>query len=273
MISAMTRPRPSPIGIARARSNFDGLTALEHVEGGELAGLLDAQPGLQQQLQQRPVPERFDLAGTRRRVVRACANCALGVLPVAQCQRPDRRHGPLEVEHGGLLAADLPAPRLVEPDADEVATLQRHRRRRQPGERRAGLSRPHADVREEAADVDKPLVRGQPIPLDKVRLAALHLPGAADRVWDERQQVLAPNVARAAHLGVILIEESPQVLERVVLVARGGIHVADPLRVGLQVELVHRSEALRDTGAGDQFGRRQPPAPQPPLGALLGCAV
>ena len=26
MISAMTRPRPSPIGMTRARSNFDGLT-------------------------------------------------------------------------------------------------------------------------------------------------------------------------------------------------------------------------------------------------------
>jgi hypothetical protein len=116
-------------------------------------------------------------------------------------------------------------------------------------------------------------VRGQPIALYKVRLASLHLPGAGDRVWDERQQVLAPNIAGAAHLGVVLVEESPQVLERVVLVARGGIDIADPLRVGLQVELVYRSEALRDTGAGDQLGRRQPPAPQPPLGALLGRAV
>jgi hypothetical protein len=119
MIAAITRPRPSPIGITRARSNFDGLTAaivdptvglaaLEDVPRRELAGVLDPQPRLQDQLEQLPVPEGVDLARPRRRIVRSVGERLLGVLPGPQGQRSDPRDRAIEVEHRGLLAAGLP---------------------------------------------------------------------------------------------------------------------------------------------------------------------
>lgn len=107
----------------------------------------------------------------------------------------------------------------------------------------------------------------------EMRLAALDAPRQRDRVRDEREQVLAPDVGRAAHPGVALVEERPQVRERVVLVSDGGVDVADPLRIGLQIELVRRSKPLWDSRPGDQLSRRQPPPPQAPLGAVLGRAI
>ena len=62
-------------------------------------------------------------------------------------------------------------------------------------------------------------------------------------------------------------------LQRVVLLTRRGVDVADPLRVGLQVELMRRAEPLRDPRRGDQFPRRQSPAAHPALRALLWCAA
>jgi hypothetical protein len=189
-----------------------GLAALEDVERRQLAGLLDPKPGLQQQLEQRPVPERVNLARPRQRVARRGRERPLGVLPAPQRQRADGRHGALEVEHGGRLAAGLSAAGLLEPDADEVVALERHRRRRERSEGRAGLGRPDADISEEAADVDQPLMRGQAILVGQAWLAALHFAGAGDRVRNERQQVLAPHVRRPRQLGIALIEERPQVL-------------------------------------------------------------
>jgi hypothetical protein len=42
-----------------------GQVALEDVQRGQLAGLLDPQAGLDEQLQQRPVPERVALGALR----------------------------------------------------------------------------------------------------------------------------------------------------------------------------------------------------------------
>jgi len=117
-------------------------------------------------------------------------------------------------------------------------------------------------------------MRGQAIlAVRQPRLAALNLARATDRVRDEGEHVRAPDLRRARELGVLLVQERPQALERVVLVARGGVDVADALRVGLQIEPVDLAEALRDPRALNKLGRRQAPAPQPPLRAAPRAAL
>ena len=106
------------------------MPAAQDVQRRQLAGLLDAQPGLQQQLQQRPVPERVDLLALRDPRAGPAASCGLGVLPAPRGERAELRNLALEVEDRGDLALRLAATGLLKADADEVVALQRHRRRR-----------------------------------------------------------------------------------------------------------------------------------------------
>src|SRR5437870_1858241 len=200
MISAMTRPSPSPIGMTRARSYLEGLTdvqqiveaaiwqlPLEHVEGRELARLLDPQSALHQQLEQCPVPEGIRFG---------CHSRPSGCLvPAPERIRTDVRHFTLEVEHGRGQSGRAAPPRLLEPDPDQVVAAEWEGMRRIRRERRVFLSRPGAQVGEERPHVDEPGVGGRPpiTPADP-----LHLSSACERMLDEGAAVPRTNGAARA---------------------------------------------------------------------------
>jgi hypothetical protein len=68
------------------------VAALEHVQRRQLAGLLDPQPRLQQQLEQRPVPEAVELDALRRPVIGCRVEYGGGVLPAAGGQGAQLGH-------------------------------------------------------------------------------------------------------------------------------------------------------------------------------------
>ena len=239
------------------------MAAAQHVERGQLTGLLDPQPALQQQLEHGPVPERLRLSDPPRPGVRRDRERLLGVVPAADRERAQLRDLPLEIDHllGGLRLRA--APDLLEPYVPEVVTLERHRRRCVLLKRRAFLGTPGAHVREEAADVRQPLHRGRAVlPLTRAG-AALRPAGELDRLGNERARVRGTDLGASADLGEPLVDEAPEMLKRVVFVTRRGIDVGDPLLIRLEIHDVSGPEALRDPRALRQLGRGEPAAAHP----------
>jgi hypothetical protein len=80
-------------------------------------------------------------------------------------------------------------------------------------------------------------------------------------------RVRGTDLRAAADLGKALVDEAPEMLKRVVLVTRRGIHVRDPVLVDLEIQDVSGPEALRDPRTFRQFRRREPAAAHPPCRA------
>lgn len=109
-------------------------------------------------------------------------------------------------------------------------------------------------------------MRGQAILTDRQpRPDTLDLPRALDREGHKGEHVRPSDLRRALDLRMLGVEKRPQLLQRVVLVPRGRVHVTDALLVGLQVQAVDLAEALGDLRAGDQLARGQTAGAQPAL--------
>ncbi len=179
-------------------------------------------PGLDEQLEHRPVPERLAFAALHGAILGLGLELLVGFVPGGERVRADAGHGALELEHGRGHPRLLAPARLLKPKPVEVVMGQRQRARRVSGQRRAGLRRPAAQVSQEHAHIRQPRVGGhaQLIVGPALRGAAL-----LDRHRHERPRVRGQKLATAAKLGVALGDKPPEARQVGGLVAQARVGV------------------------------------------------
>ena len=125
--------------------------AFENIERGQLAGLFDTQTTLDEQFEQRPVPEGVDLVGPRI----ATRGERLGIsycgLPSLQRKGANLGHLAFEIENRSCDASTRTFARLFEAVPAKGVTIYWNRAGGKGGKRRIGLGCPGADVGKECA--------------------------------------------------------------------------------------------------------------------------